>query len=168
MGRIDIAHRLGDLEKAKFGQPEVIEVTGLDPGLLQTWVNRGLITLTDQNPGTGRRRLYCALDIVRLSIMQRLTSVGISVGQAKARAFEVTSSLKGRQLPDENQRMFIRYGKHGLVDQQLVSKGVVLLKNADDDVVVEVKTGKIVARVLNELQKIAELRSDLSHDTQKS
>ncbi|MEM7223002.1 MAG: MerR family transcriptional regulator [Pseudomonadota bacterium] len=74
-----------DLTTPRFAQPEVLNVIrGLSAGLLQTWVNRGHIVLSDQNPGSGRRRLYSPIDIVKLALMARLASFGISVQYSKS------------------------------------------------------------------------------------
>lgn len=67
----------------KYTRPEVLRVTGLRPDVLQTWVNRNVVRLAEQNPGHGRKRLYSALDIVRLAVMRRLSDFSISLAVCK-------------------------------------------------------------------------------------
>lgn len=83
-----------DLNEPKFIQPEVLEVSSISADTLQTWVNRGLVELVEQSPGTGRRRLYRALDIVRVEIMRNLTSFGVSPSRAKEMAEDATEELE--------------------------------------------------------------------------
>ncbi|GIK98487.1 MAG: hypothetical protein BroJett029_26960 [Alphaproteobacteria bacterium] len=71
------------LSRPQFTQTEVLKVTRLTAATLQTWVNRGLLDLSEQNPGTGKRRQYSALDVVRLAIIKRLTRFGFSVSVAR-------------------------------------------------------------------------------------
>ena len=77
---------------AQFAQRDVLAVSKLDAATLQTWINRRLLDLG--NPGTGKRRLYSALDIVRLAIMQRLTGFGVGVTRARDIAMDVTNALQ--------------------------------------------------------------------------
>ncbi len=82
---------------AHFAQRDVLTVSDLDAPTLQTWINRRLLDLG--NPGTGKQRLYSALDIVRLAIMQRLTGFGVGVTRARDIAVEVTDELQdGREV----------------------------------------------------------------------
>lgn len=68
----------------KYTRPEVLRVTGLRPDVLQTWVNRRVIALPEQNPGSGRRRLYSPLDVVKLAIMRRMAEdLKIALGVAR-------------------------------------------------------------------------------------
>jgi DNA-binding transcriptional MerR regulator len=68
------------LTEQHFTQGDVLEITRLKKELLQTWMNRGVVTLGEQNPGSGRRRLYSALDIVKLGLMRRIADLGMELG----------------------------------------------------------------------------------------
>ncbi|PIK72778.1 hypothetical protein CS379_12100, partial [Methylobacterium frigidaeris] len=59
----------------RYTQPDVLRITGLKPTVLQTWINRRAIELAEQNPGTGRKRLYSENDVVKLAIMRRLSDL---------------------------------------------------------------------------------------------
>jgi hypothetical protein len=65
-----------DLLLPQFDQPQTLAVAGVSAGLLQTWANRA-VGLPAKNPGSGRRRLYSAADVVKLTIMGRLARFGI-------------------------------------------------------------------------------------------
>ncbi len=81
------------LEDPRYTQPEVLRVTRLKAPVLQTWVNRGAIQLSEQNPGTGRRRLYSALDVVKLAIMRRMADLSIDLSVSKRVAEEAAAAL---------------------------------------------------------------------------
>lgn len=65
--------------ESRYTPFEALSVTGLKPETLQTWVNRGNIKLGDQHPGRGKRRLYSAIDVVKLAIMRRTDQLGIAL-----------------------------------------------------------------------------------------
>jgi len=68
------------LTEQHFTQGDVLEITRLKKELLQTWMNRGVVALGEQNPGSGRRRLYSALDIVKLGLLRRIADLGMELG----------------------------------------------------------------------------------------
>lgn len=78
---------------SKYTQPEVLKVTRLKPEVLQTWVNRAAIRLSDQNPGSGRRRLYSALDVVKLAVMRRMADLSIDLSLSKTIAETAAAEL---------------------------------------------------------------------------
>ncbi|NIJ16354.1 hypothetical protein [Sphingobium vermicomposti] len=82
------------LTEQHFTQGDVLEITRLKKELLQTWMNRGVIVLGEQNPGSGRRRLYAALDIVKLGLLRRVADLGVELGL-------------GRELADEAEQLLI-------------------------------------------------------------
>ena len=82
-----------DLHTPRFAQPEVLRVSGLSAATLQTWVNRGHVQLSEQNPGSGRRRLYSPLDVVNLAIMGRLYGFGINITHSQDLAEDVARQL---------------------------------------------------------------------------
>lgn len=83
-----------DLTTPRFAQSEVLQVTGLAPGLLQGWVNRGHVALSQQNPGTGRSRLYSPLDVVKLAIIARLSRFAIPITYSNELAKYVVNQLE--------------------------------------------------------------------------
>ena len=85
---------VGDLQEQKFTQGDVLAVTRLRKELLQTWINRNVIELGEQNPGSGRRRLYSAIDIVKLALMRRIADLGLDLAI-------------GRELAQEAERMLL-------------------------------------------------------------
>lgn len=87
------------LTEQHFTQGDVLEITRVRKELLQTWMNRGVIALGEQNPGSGRRRLYSALDIVKLGLLRRVADLGLELGL-------------GRELADEAERLLL--GGRGL------------------------------------------------------
>jgi len=86
--------------KSRHTQPEVLKVTGIKPAVLQTWINRGAIDLAEQNPGSGRRRLYSELDVVKLAIMRRLADLRVDLKVGKEIAEETAALLtKDGEVP---------------------------------------------------------------------
>lgn len=76
-----------------YSQPVTLKVTGLSAATLQTWVNRRAIVLSEQNPGTGRRRLYSKLDVVKLAVMRRLHDLRLDLSVSKRVAEEAVIDL---------------------------------------------------------------------------
>ncbi|MBA9071478.1 DNA-binding transcriptional MerR regulator [Methylobacterium sp. RAS18] len=85
-----------DLLTPRFSQPSVLQITRLKPSVLQTWVNRGAIELADQNPGYGKRRLYSALDVVKLGLMRRISDLRMELSIAREIAGEAERLLRER------------------------------------------------------------------------
>lgn len=83
-----------DLTTPRFAQPEVLAVTGLASGVLQSWLSRGHITLSEQNPGTGRSRLYAPLDVVKLTIIAHLSRFSIPITYSSKLANYVVNRLE--------------------------------------------------------------------------
>jgi len=88
-----------ELLDQRFTQADVLGVTKLRKELLQTWVNRGVVKLGEQNPGTGKRRLYSALDIVKLGLMRRVADLGLELDIGRDLASEAERLLlKGKEI----------------------------------------------------------------------
>jgi hypothetical protein len=85
-----------ELLQPQFEQPVVIEVGAIAADTLQTWVNRSIVRLSAQNPGSGRRRLYSAADVVKLAIMGRLSRFGIPGGTSAQAAELIVGELVRR------------------------------------------------------------------------
>jgi DNA-binding transcriptional MerR regulator len=82
-----------DLRQHKFTQTDVLAITQLRKELLQTWINRRVIELSEQHPGSGRRRLYSALDIVKLALMRRIADLGLDLAIGRELAQEAERRL---------------------------------------------------------------------------
>ena len=72
-----------DIDLPQFVQADVVAVTGVVPATLQNWANRKLIVLSQQlHPGKASRRLYSAVDVVKVQAMVYLTGLGVSAAYA--------------------------------------------------------------------------------------
>ena len=86
-----------DLQIPHYTSPEVLAVTRLRPEVLQTWVNRD--ALGARNTGRGKRRLYSAIDTIKLAIMRRMAdlqvalSTSLEIAEAAAAELEEKGSL---------------------------------------------------------------------------
>ncbi len=89
-----------ELEDARYAQPDVLLVTGIQKGMLQTWVNRGHIALTVQNPGYGRKRQYSAIDTLKIAIMSRFNDMSLPVSAAKGFAEDMADLVIVRNTND--------------------------------------------------------------------
>ncbi len=99
---------LDDLLRPRYSQPHVLAVTGLTPGILQSWVNRNTIALSDHNPGRGKVRQYCPLDIVKLAVMRRLFELRIDLALSLEVASAGAGSLIGGGGLDWDDYIFLR------------------------------------------------------------
>jgi DNA-binding transcriptional MerR regulator len=108
------------LTEPRYTQPEVLQVTGLKAPVLQTWVNRGAIRLSEQNPGIGRRRLYSALDVVKLAIMRRMADLSIDLSVSKEIAEAAVKKLSTNGEMDWNLYISLRPGAR---DSLILSAG---------------------------------------------
>jgi len=96
------------LTDQRFTQADVLAVTRLKPELLQTWVNRKVVDLGEQNPGSGRRRLYSAIDIVKLALMRRIADLGLDLDVGRDFAAAAEEDLLGGEEIDWNLYCTIR------------------------------------------------------------
>lgn len=88
-----------ELTDPKFEQGDVLAITRLRKELLQTWVNRKVVELSEQHPGSGRRRLYSAIDIVKLGLMRRIADLGLDLSIGRDLAGEAERLLlEGREI----------------------------------------------------------------------
>lgn len=110
-----------DLLEPQFNQPEVLAVANLSAATLQTWVNRSLLQMYEQNPGTGKRRKYRALDVARLAIMQRLTAFGVTASKAKDMAEEATAGLAAQRPLTGREVFVVSPPIEGLVNVEIIS-----------------------------------------------
>lgn len=96
------------LSTPKYGQPAVLRVTGLDPVVLQTWMNRDVLGLGKSKPGYGRRRLYSALDVVQLAVMRRMADLHIALRDSVEIAKLTRERLAKRDGIDWNFFIFLK------------------------------------------------------------
>ena len=82
-----------DLTEQKYTQGDVLAITRLRKDVLQTWINRKVVALGEQHPGSGRRRLYSAIDIVKLALMRRIADFGIDLSIGRDLASEAERLL---------------------------------------------------------------------------
>jgi len=92
----------------RYSQPEVLQVTRLRPAVLQTWMNRQAIKLSDQNPGYGRRRLYSMLDVVKLAVMRRMADLQVALAVSREIAEAAADDLGVKGKMDWNLFIFLR------------------------------------------------------------
>lgn len=140
---------------------DVLEVTGLTKATLLNWLNRNLIMLsTEHNPGYGRRRLYTALDILSISVAQKLSTLGLPLAMLrhlseliKERSIQIIMAGGGQKglfiilQPDgEGWRAFYDYGDedHRIVDHEGDIAEISVLLMVD----------KLIERVLKELAEM--------------
>jgi hypothetical protein len=93
-----------DLTEQKYTQGDVLAVTRLRKDLLQTWINRKVVALGEQHPGSGRRRLYSAIDIVKLALMRRIADFGLDLSIGR----DLASEAERRLLSDRG----VEWGLH--------------------------------------------------------
>lgn len=77
----------------RFSLSEAEEVTNVPRGSLVGWLNRKLLRPARPGHGHGSRRLFSLRDLVWISIVGRLTSLGVRAEQAARFADEVVGTL---------------------------------------------------------------------------
>jgi DNA-binding transcriptional MerR regulator len=75
-------HMTPDVTASHFTNGQVCDVAGISPATLQNWANRGIVRPLEERPGTGQKRLYSGLDVVRLALMAELVNLGVAPGTA--------------------------------------------------------------------------------------
>ena len=71
-----------DLSEPRFKQAAACEITGLRPSAIQTRVNRGQVKLVQQHPGRQAKRLFSALDLIKLYFIEEMSRQKFSSGAA--------------------------------------------------------------------------------------
>ncbi len=71
-----------DLTEPRFNQAAACKITGLRPATIQTRVNRGQIKLVQQHPGRQAKRLFSALDLIKLDFIEQMSRQKFSSGAA--------------------------------------------------------------------------------------
>ncbi|WP_088189751.1 hypothetical protein [Sphingobium sp. Z007] len=106
-----------DLTEQKYTQGDVLAVTRLRKDLLQTWINRRVVALGEQHPGSGRRRLYSAIDIVKLALMRRIADFGLDLSIGRDLASEAERLLLSGKEIEWNYHLSIK--KHEATHQEI-------------------------------------------------
>lgn len=95
-----------DLHEPRYTTPEVLSVTRLRPEVLQTWINRD--ALGPRNTGRGKRRMYSALDVVKLAIMRRMADLQVALATSLDIANGAADKLESDGKIDWNLYIFLR------------------------------------------------------------
>lgn len=67
-----------DVTISQFTQADVLAaIPGLKQPLLQAWIHRGHIKLSDQGKGSGNRRHWSAVEVAQLAMMRELSLIRI-------------------------------------------------------------------------------------------
>lgn len=87
-----------DLDRRIFENSDILGATGLSGVTLQTWANRGILALSEKqrNPGTGQKRLYSMLDIMRIATTKALIDRGLAPNAAGQIAYKVERNPRTR------------------------------------------------------------------------
>lgn len=84
----------GLLDAEQFSQADVLSVTGLSAGQLKGILDRKQISLRSQhNPGTGRRRMFCGDDIIRLATAYHASRIGFPLRWVQVLADQVGTRM---------------------------------------------------------------------------
>ncbi|WP_417667755.1 hypothetical protein [Roseibium sp.] len=69
-----------DIDIAEFTQADVIRITAVSAKTLQNWTDptRGILRLSQENVGKGRRRFYSPLDMMAVVLIAHLSALGIA------------------------------------------------------------------------------------------
>ncbi|MER8948965.1 hypothetical protein [Mesorhizobium sp. M0959] len=106
-----------DLTEPRYTTPEVLAVTRLRPEVLQTWINRSGSSEINtplrkvfgaRNPGRGNRRLYSAIDVVKLAIMRRMADLEVALSQSVEMAEAAGKILLRGEALDWNTYILLR------------------------------------------------------------
>ncbi|MCL4852557.1 MAG: MerR family transcriptional regulator, partial [Bryobacteraceae bacterium] len=90
-----------EMKTPQFVNSDVMQVTGRTAATLQTWINHGiLIPTSGQNPGSGKRRLYSAIDVCKVAVLGELTDFGFPPSEARKLA-----EFVGDELTDNAQQL---------------------------------------------------------------
>lgn len=71
-----------DLSKPQFTQAAACKITGLTRASIQTRINRGQVKVAQQHPGRQAKRLFSALDLIKLSFIEQMSRQHFGSGVA--------------------------------------------------------------------------------------
>lgn len=85
----------GYLKTPTFLQSDVVEITQINPGLLQHWVNRKKLNLPGvSGGGQGKRRLYSIKNVVTIELALQMTMAGLPINVAG----QLAENMAGRTM----------------------------------------------------------------------
>ena len=88
-----------DFERELIRFAEVVEITGLDAGLIKGWQQRGLWKYQRREHGSGVHRNYSFNDLLALTLVSQLTSFGIAAAEAWTVANDQTKNIADGAVP---------------------------------------------------------------------
>lgn len=105
-----------NIYKQQFTQAELLRAInapfkaageeGLSQMTLNNWVKRGhLPKLTEHAPGSGKRRLFSALDAIQIAALMYMTGLKIPVSDASNLLYFFREHMANRTLPGPEQQM---------------------------------------------------------------
>lgn len=63
-----------DIHEPQFTRSEVVSVTGVDIEALKSWLKNGFIAVAPhQQGGSGKRRLFSVMDMIKIAVVSELT-----------------------------------------------------------------------------------------------
>jgi hypothetical protein len=77
-------YRLVNNQKPIYEQSDILAATGVNPGTLQAWQSRGIVSSSLASQGTGTRRMYTAADAFRIATLQEMIGFKIPAAHALA------------------------------------------------------------------------------------
>lgn len=83
-----------DLSKPQFTQAAACKITGLTRASIQTRINRGQVKVAQQHPGRQAKRLFSALDLIKLSFIEQMSRHHFASGVAAEVADEVAAHAR--------------------------------------------------------------------------
>ena len=87
-----------DVKASQFTQADVLAaIPGLKQPLLQAWIHRGHIKLSDQGKGSGNRRHWTAVEVAQLAMMRELSLMRIPPTFAAKLLHHASNRLEERE-----------------------------------------------------------------------
>jgi len=63
-----------DIYEPQFTRSEVVSVTGVDTEALKSWLKNGFVSVAPhQQGGSGKRRLFSVMDMIKIAVVSELT-----------------------------------------------------------------------------------------------
>ena len=145
-----------DLEERRFGQPDVIAITGLPAKTLQNWNERGLIPGEHQKPRKGGRRLYTGFEVMALGFMAEVTNLtrlppADALEIARAAIAMITELLDNEKARGSNLLVYFYEGYLNVRDDHPVNIGFDFLRESQTHILVPVE--RIFHNLLGEMAK---------------
>ena len=136
------------IAKYRLGSRQVAELAGIPYRTLDRWIRSGLLTCSTSAKGTGTRREFSLVDVVRVRVVAQLRRQGVSLQTVRRVVRELTE----------------RWGIHDPLTQseRLVVSGDKLFWDLDDSALLDAVSGQLAARpfVIVPLNQIADDTSE--------